>query len=187
MNILHRILPLFLALCLTAFAPAFAKDAPDAWVKGLWLKATGLPAGAHLEDMSTENVEEPYFIYSVGKGGDGPAITIAVGRYPQNTLAEKLANLDKKALAEFVGSEDFKANPPKDLKFTEAPKLSAKLTYPCQIATYTNSRMGLNHAILFIQTDEYMFSVSVNRSTKDKKYGEADVEKWLMNLKMVEQ
>jgi len=39
-------------LVLAAFfaSLAFAADVPDAWVKGLWLKATGLPKGTHLED-----------------------------------------------------------------------------------------------------------------------------------------
>ena len=165
---------------------AFAEDPSDAWVKGLWLKAVGLPDGAGPEDMSQDD-NEPYFIYSFGESGDGPAVTIAVGRYPQNELAEKILKLDKKALAEFDGAENF-LETAKDLKFTEAPaKISDKLTYPCQMAAYTNADMGLSHTVLFIQTDPYLFSVSVNRLTKDKKYGEADVEKWLMDLELVEQ
>lgn len=164
---------------------AFAEEAPDAWVKGLWLKLTGLPGEAGLEDMSQEDTE-PYFIYSFGQGDDGPAVTIAVGRYPQNALAEKLLNLDQKALAEFDGAESF-SKTTKDLKFIEAPQFSEKFTYPCQMATYTDSEMGLSHTILFIQTAPYMFSVNVTRAAADKDYGEADVEKWLMSLKMVEQ
>ena len=163
----------------------FAAGAPDAWVKGLWLKAAVLPKGTHLEDMTQEE-SEPHFIYSFGGGGDGPAVTIALGRSPQNTLAERLAKLDKKALAEFDGAKSF-AKTTKNLKFTEAPKFSEKFTYPCQMATYTNAEMGLSHAVLFIQTDAFMFYVQVNRYTKDKKYSEVDVEKWLMNLKMAEQ
>ena len=167
-------------------SPAVAADLPDAWVKGLWLKATGLPKGAQLEDMSQGEENEPHFIYSFGKSDDGPAVTLVVGRYPQNELAEKLAKLDKKALAAFDGAEAF-ARTTKNLKFTEAPKFSEKFTYPCQMATYTNAEMGLSHTILFIQTDMFMFAVGVNRFSKNKKYSETDAEKWLMKLRMVEQ
>ena len=174
-------------LVLAAFfaSSAFAADAPDAWVKGLWLKATGLPKGSDLEDMTQEK-DEPHFIYSIGMGADGPAVTIAIGRVPQNTLAGRLSKLDRKALAEFDGAESF-AKTTKNLKFTEASKFSEKFTYPCQMATYTNAEMGLSNTILFIQTDDFMFYAQVNRVAKDKKYSEADAAKWLMQLNMVEQ
>ena len=167
-------------------APALAAKAPDAGVKGLWLKATGLPKGAALEDM-TQDDGNPYFIYSFGKGPDGPAVTMPIGRYPQNDLAERISKLDKKALAEFDGAESF-TKTAKDLKFTEAPsKISEKFSYPCQMATYVDSEMDLAHTILFIQTDGYMFSVHVVREAKSKQYSDADVEKWLMGVEMVEQ
>ena len=166
-------------------SPALAEDAPDAKVEGLWLKAGGLPEAADLEDM-TQGDDEPYFIYSFGEGPDGPAVTLSIGRYPQNELAEKIFKLDKKALAEFDGAEDF-TETAKDLVFIEAPAFSEKFTYPCQMATYTDSEQNLRHMILFIQTDPYMFAVNAVRSTKDMKYSDADAEQWLMNLKMVEQ
>jgi hypothetical protein len=56
------------------------------------------------------------------------------------------------------------------------------------MATYTNAEMNLSRTILFIQTDEHMFVVQVNKDTvRGKKYTSADIEKWLLNLKMVEQ
>ena len=177
-------LTMFVLAAFFAFS-TFAADAPDAWVKGLWLKATGLPKASELEDMTQEK-DEPHFIYSFAQGADGPAVTIALGRVPQNKLAENIAQLDKKALAEFAMSESA-AKSVKDLKFTKAPKFSKKYTYPCQMATYTDSEMGLSNTILFIQTDNFMFYAQVNRVTKDKQYSEADAAKWLMQLNMVEQ
>ena len=184
---MQRLCSTLTMLVLAAFfaSSAFAADAPDAWVKGLWLKATGLPKGSEFEDMTQEK-DEPHFIYSIGMGADGPAVTIAIGRVPQNTLAERLSKLDRKALAEFDGAESF-AKTTKNLKFAEAPKFSEKYTYPCQMATYTNSEMGLSNTILFIKTDAFMFYAQVNRVTKDKQYSEADAVKWLMQLNMVEQ
>lgn len=172
---------------LAAFCvPALAEDAPDAGVKGLWIKATTLPKGAALEDMTQED-DEPYFIYSFGEGPDGPAVTMPVGRYPQNDeRQEKFLKLDTKALADFVGSENFDATA-KELTFTEAPVFSEKFTYPCQIAAYTDPEMSLRFTYLFIQTDPYMFSANVVRDVRDKTYGDADAEKWLMGLEMVEQ
>lgn len=191
---MKRLLCLTAALVLLAafsVPQALAQAAPDeqaadAEVKGLWLKATGLPKGAHLEDMTQED-DEPYFIYSFGEGPDGPAVTIPVGRYPQNDeRAEKFLALDPKGLADFVGSENF-TETAKDLQFTDAPKFSEKFTYPCQTATYTDSDMGLRFMYLFIQTDGYMFSALVCRNVDDSQYSDADAEKWLMGLEFVEQ
>jgi hypothetical protein len=78
---------------------------PDAWVKGLWIKATGLPKGTEMEDM-TEKKSEPYFVHGFD-WGDGPAVSVCIGRYPQNTIAAKIAKLDTKTLAKLVGSQDF--------------------------------------------------------------------------------
>ena len=162
---------------------ALAAKAPDADVKGLWVKATNLPAGAFLENM-TQDDEEPYFIYSFGKSDDGPEVTICVGRSPQNEQAGKILALDNKTLVELSMSEA-QAERVKDLKFVAASKLGDKFTYPCQIATYSDQEMGMSHTILFIQTDEHMFTVAVNKPTKSTKYTEGDIEKWLMQLEMV--
>jgi hypothetical protein len=160
----------------------------------LWIKATGLPAGVFLEDMTQVN-EEPYFIYSFGQAPDGPAVTLCVERSAQNEEAEKILNLDKKAFAAAHMSE-VEAAEVKDLQFTAAPdKISAYFTYPCQMATYTNQDMKIGITILFIQTDEHMFTVTVTQLLRDDKhgyipdkvYGAADIEKWFLNLEMVEQ
>lgn len=173
-------------LAVLCVSPALAEKTPDAGVKGLWLKAMNLPKEAYLEDM-TQDEGEPYFIYSFGDGPDGPLVTMPVGRYPQNAQRrEQFLKLDKKALAEFVGSDNF-AETAKDLTFTAAPKFSEKFSYPCQMATYTDSEMGLRFIYLFIQTDQYMFSVNVVRDMSNKDYSDADAEKWLTGLKMVEQ
>ena len=162
---------------------ALAADA-DAEVKGLWIKATKLPSSVFLEDM-TQDAEEPYFIYSFeGNGGDGP--TIAVGRVAQDEEYQKILALDKKFFVESYMSES-EAETVKDLKFEQAEELSAKFSYPCQIATFTNKEMNESSVYLFIQTDPYMFTVNVTRNVNNKKYGAADVETWLNSLEMVEQ
>ena len=177
---------LFLSIFVAFFiSPALAKDAPDSGIKGLWIKATGLPKGATLEDVTDDENDPPRFIYSFGQGADGPAVTIAVTRYPQNALAKRIAKLDKKALAESVGSAVF-FQTAKNLKFADAPAFSQKFKYPCQMASYTDADVGFDETTLFIQTDTFMFSVEVIRDAKGK-YSEADAEKWLMNLEMVKQ
>ncbi|MCL2123175.1 MAG: hypothetical protein FWH34_03700 [Desulfovibrionaceae bacterium] len=177
---------LLMTLCLfLCFAVPAQAAAPDAWVKGLWIKATGLPKGTEMEDM-TEKKSEPYFLCTIGETPDGPAVSISIGRYPQNALATRLAKLDKKALAQLDGSQNF-FKTAKNLKFTEVPKFSGKFSYPCQMASYTRPDTWESNTILFIQTDQYMFVVGVFKDTRDKKYTAADIEKWLMNLKMVEQ
>jgi hypothetical protein len=47
--------------------------------------------------------------------------------------------------------------------------------------------MGLRFMHLFIQTDRYMFFATVVRDVKNKNYSDADAEKWLLGLEMVEQ
>jgi hypothetical protein len=101
------------------FAAAFcfghaanADEAPDGWVKGLWIQAARLPKDAVLEDYSDGDDEKPWFVYSWGKGSDGPAVTLGVGRFPALAgTEEKLLNLDKNALREFIGSEAFWGSP----------------------------------------------------------------------------
>ena len=175
-------LSLFVLTVLIA-SSALAAKAPDAGVKGLWIKATNLPAGTHLEDM-TQDEREPYFIYSFGSTGDGPEVTICAGRYPQDEQAAKIYALDKKTLMELCMSEA-DAQSVKDLEFVEAVELSNKFTYPSQVARYSSLEMETSYTVLFIQTDDHMFTITVNRPTKSKKYTEADVEKWLMQLEMV--
>ncbi len=187
MNRLYCLLAAIIVLGALFVPPALAKNAPDARVKGLWLKATGLPKGAGIIDDGTRKDDEPCVIYGFGKGPDGPAVTMKVGRHRQKEKREeKFLVLDKKALAAFVGPGDF-ARTAKNLTFADAPRFGEKFTYPCQMATYTDSKTGLRHTWLFIQTDGHMFSVNVARGVKDKKYSDADVETWLMNLEMVEQ
>jgi len=182
-----KLLSLVMALALAAWgaAPAWAEDRPDAGVKGLWIKATNLPAEAGLEDFTQED-DEPYFIYSFGNGDDGPDVTIPVGRQAQSEMAERLAKLDKEALKENIGNETFFESI-KDLTFVQSPELSEKFTYPCQLASYLDSDMGFYSTYLFIQTDAYLFTVNVNRSIKAKKYSDTDVMSWLMNMELVEQ
>ena len=176
------ILSLFVLTTLVA-SSALAAKAPDAGVKGLWIKATNLPAGTTLEDM-TQDDTEPYFIYSFGNTGDGPEVTICVGRYAQNEQAMKIYALDTNTLMELCMSEA-EAQSVKDLKFVAAAELGNKFTYPCQLATYSSQEMETSYTVLFIQTDKHMFTITVNRPTKSKKYTEADVEKWLTQLEMV--
>jgi len=174
---------LFMVTCFPAFA--LAEGAPDAWVKGQWIKIAGLPAEANLEDMS-QSEEEPYFLGTFGGGNDNPHVVVAVGRSPRSELAENLARLDKGALAEFVGEEDF-LDQVKDLKFIPAPFFAGKIAYPCQMATYTDPDLGRDNAILFIQTDGYLFHVLVHWSSQAKKYGRADIDRWLASITIVEQ
>ncbi len=54
--------------CVVAAAFFFANaanagDAPDAWVKGLWIQANGLPQDASIEDFSDGDDEKPWFVY----------------------------------------------------------------------------------------------------------------------------
>ncbi len=139
---------------------ANAGDAPDAWVKGLWIQANGLPEDAVVEDYSDGDDEKPWFVYSWGKGGDGTAVTLVVGRFSAPADAEKkLRDLDKSVLREFIGSEDFWESPDaKKLTFTEAPKkIGASFSYPCQVVRYAERDMGLSHMVLFIETDPVSF------------------------------
>ena len=170
-------------LVIFSASAALAADA-DAGVKGLWVKATKLPPKVFLEDM-TQDDNAPYFIYSFeGNSGDGP--TIAIERVAQDESYQKILKLDTKFFIESYMSEA-EAKTVKDLKFEKAEKLSAKFTYPCQIATFTHKEMNERSVYLFIQTDPYMFTVNVTRNLNNKKYGAADVETWLNNLEMVEQ
>ena len=169
---------------------ANAGDAPDAWVKGLWIQAKGLPKDAVIEDYSDGDDEKPWFVYSWGKGSDGPAVTLGVGRFPVSAdIEEKLLDLDKKVLREFIGSEAFWESPDaKKLTFTEAPeKISASLTYPCQIVRYSESDMGLSHMVLFLETDPFLFMAEVTWETANKNFKKNDGEKILENLALVEQ
>jgi hypothetical protein len=178
------------------FAAAFcfgnaanAGDSPDGWVKGLWIQAAGLPKDAVLEDYSDGDDEKPWFVYSWGKGSDGPAVTLGVGRFPPSAgIGEKLLNLDKKVLREFIGSEAFWESPDaKKLTFTEAPeKISAGLTYPCQVVRYSESDMGLSHMVLFMETDPFLFMAEITWETADKNFKKSDGEKILANLSLVE-
>jgi hypothetical protein len=162
---------------------AFAADA-DTGVKGLWIKATKLPATVFLEDM-TQDDDTPYFVYSFeGNDGDGP--TISVERAAQGEGQQKIVALDKKYFTETFMSQS-EAETVKDLKFEQAEKLSAKFSYPCQIATFTHKEMNESTTYLFIQTDPYLFTVHVTRNLSNNKYGAADVETWLNNLELVEQ
>jgi hypothetical protein len=162
---------------------AFAADA-DAGVKGLWIKATKLPSTVFLEDM-TQDDDTPYFVYSF-KGNDGDGPTIAVERAAQGESQQKILALDKKFFIETYMSES-EAKTVKDLKFEQAEKLSAKFSYPCQIATFTHKEMNESATYLFIQTDPYLFTVNVTRNLSNKKYGAANVETWLNNLELIEQ
>ena len=182
---MKRVLCTLAMFTLTAIfaSSALADKVPDAGVKGLWLKATNLPAKAFLEDM-TQDDKEPYFIYSFGASGDGPEVTISVSRLPQDEQAEKIFALDQRTLVALCMSEA-EAEAVTDLKFVATSKFGEKFTYPCQMATYSSPEMETSHTVLFIQTDEHMFTVTVNRPTKSAKYTESDVEKWLMHFEMV--
>jgi hypothetical protein len=184
---MKRLLCLAAMVTLVAFfsSAVFAADpAADADVKGLWIKATNLPSTVFLEDM-TQDADTPYFIYSFeGNDGDGP--TIAVERAAQGESQQKILALDKKFFIETFMSQS-EAETVKDLKFEEAEALSAKFSYPCQIATFTNEEMNEGATYLFIQTDPYLFTVHVTRILNNKKYGEADVETWLNGFELVEQ
>ena len=182
---MKRLLCMAAMVTLVVFSASAAfAAAADAGVKGLWIKATKLPPKVSLEDM-TQDADEPYFVYSFeGNGGDGP--TLCVGRAAQNEDNQKILALDKKFFIEMFMSES-EAKTVKDLKFEQAEKLSAKFTYPCQIATFTHKEMNESQVYLFIQTDPYMFTVNVTRNLNNKKYGAADVETWLNNLELVEQ
>ncbi|GAB1428103.1 hypothetical protein MASR2M17_15310 [Aminivibrio sp.] len=79
--------------------------------EGLWIQAAGLPKDAVLEDYSDGDDEKPRFVYSWGKGGDGPAVTPAWGGFRLAGTEEKLLNLDKNVLREFIGSEAFWESP----------------------------------------------------------------------------
>ncbi len=169
---------------------ANADDAPDGWVKGLWIQAAGLPKDAVLEDYSDGDDEKPWFVYSWGKGSDGPAVTLGVGRFPASAgTEEKLLDLDKNVLREFIGSEAFWESPDaKKLTFTEAPeKISASFTYPCQIVRYSESDMGLTHMVLFLETDPFLFMAEVTWETANKNFKKNDGEKILAALVLVEQ
>ncbi len=169
---------------------ANADDSPDGWVKGLWIQAAGLPKDAVIEDFSDGDDEKPWFVYGWGKGSDGPAVTLGVGRFPSSAdIGEKLLNLDKKVLREFIGSEAFWESPDaKKLTFTQAPeKISAGLSYPCQIVRYAESDMGLSHMVLFIETDPFLFMAEITWETENKKFKKSDGEKILANLALVEQ
>ena len=169
---------------------ANADDSPDGWVKGLWIQAAGLPKDAVLEDYSDGDDEKPWFVYSWGKGSDGPAVTLGVGRFPASAgTEEKLLDLDKNVLREFIGSEAFWEGPDaKKLTFTEAPeKISAALSYPCQILQYAESDMKLSHTVLFIETDSFLFMAEVTWETANKKFKKSDAEKILGGLVFVEQ
>mgnify|MGYP000881339016 CR=1 FL=1 len=181
--------------CIVAAALCFvnaanAGDAPDAWVKGLWIQAAGLPEDASMEDYSDGDDEKPWFVYSWGKGGDGPAATLGVGRFSASSdVAKKLRKLDKSVLREFIGSEAFWESPDaKKVTFTEAPKeIGAKFSYPCQVVRYVESDTGLSHVVLFIMTDPFLFMAEVNWETANKKFKKGDAEKILANLAFVEQ
>jgi len=179
------------------FAAAFcfvnaanAGDAPDAWVKGLWIQANGLPEDASIEDYSDGDDEKPWFVHSWGEGGDGPAVTLAVGRFSASAGVEKkLRNLDKSVLRELIGSEDFWESPDaKKLTFTKAPGIiGASFSYPCQVVRYAESDMGLSHLVLFIETDPFLFMAEVTWETTNKHFKKADAEKVLASLSFVEQ
>lgn len=169
---------------------ASAGDAPDTWVKGLWIQANGLPEDASIEDYSDGDDEKPWFVYSWGEGGDGPAVTLAVGRFSASVDAEKkLQNLDKSVLREFIGSEDFwESSDAKKMTFTKAPEIiSASFSYPCQVVRYAESDMGLSHMVLFIETDPFLFMAEVTWETTNRTFKKSDAEKILVNLALVEQ
>ncbi len=181
--------------CVVAAAFFFANaanagDAPDAWVKGLWIQANGLPQDASIEDYSDGDDEKPWFVYGWGQGGDGPAATLSVGRFSASSDVEKkLRKLDKSVLREFIGSEDFWESPDaKKLTFTEAPKvIGAKFSYPCRLVRYAESDMGLSHVVLFIETDPYLFMAEITWETANKSFKKGDAEKILASLAFVEQ
>lgn len=162
----------------------------DSWVAGLWIRAAGLPDDAVLEDYSDGDDGNPWFVYSWGDGGDGPAMTLAVGRFSAGEdTKEKLIKLDKGALREFIGSEDFWKGPDsKKLTFAEAPeKISANLTYPCQVVRYSESEIGLSHAALFIETEPFLFMAEITWEAKNKSFKKGDWEEIFSNLELVEQ
>lgn len=184
-------IPLFFvfagAFCLVNAAKA--DDSPDGWVKGVWIKATGLPEDAIIEDYSDGDDEKPWFVYSWGKSSDGPAVTLGVGRIsPSDDTVRKLQSLDKDVLREFIGSEDFWDSPDgKKLTFTPAPKtISASFSFPCQIVRYAESDMKFSHVVLFLEAEPFLFMAEVTWETGNKDFNKSDGEKILANLVLVE-
>lgn len=182
----------FAAAAMVLAAPASfaakAKGAPDAWVKGLWLRPTGLPKDAAVEDLSKGYHGNPYFEYTFGKGTNGPAVIIDISRSPQSAAQENFLALDKRALKGHVDAmvlDDPKAY---KLKFAASDKYSEKFSYPCQLVTYDNEVFSTDYSfmILFMQTDDSMFSVQIAWEKKNKKFKKADAEAILGGLEMVE-
>ncbi|NLL37551.1 MAG: hypothetical protein GX256_08550 [Fretibacterium sp.] len=180
----------FIATAFCFVNTANAGEAPDAWVKGLWIQATGLPEDAALEDYSSED-EKPWLIYSWGEGSDGPAVSLGVGRFADlaDDVGGKFLNLDKSVLREFIGSQAFWESPDAEkLTFTEAPEeFLERFTYPCQVVRYTESDMGLSFMVLFIETDPFLFMAQITWETANENFTKNDAEKVLANLVLVEQ
>jgi len=91
-------------------------------------------------------------------------------------------------LRNIIGSDSFwEGSDAKKLKFVDAPSFSEKFTYPCQIAIYANSEMGISNMDMFMQTDDYRFRVSITWETKNKAFTQKNAIAILESLKMVVQ
>lgn len=189
-----------LSQCMTAlfvftlllFAGAAHAAAPDANVKGLWLKASAFPTDPKkvevLKFEDDQKTGEVTYIRSL----DG-VVTLEIRRQkiegselqgPEDVegLIEMRVNNDdinEKILEENRGSINVN---------TDAAEFAKRLTYPCATAEYLT---GANedtrkNVSLFIFTDLYCFEVAISLPTDAADEYAESTREWFKSLKLVE-
>lgn len=188
-----------LSHCMTAlfvftllFAGAVYAAAPDANVKGLWLKAPAFPTDPKKVEVLefADDQETGEVTYKRSLNG---VVTFEIRRQKiegselQNPddvegLIEMRVNnddIDKKILEENLGSIDVK---------TDAAEFAKRFTYPCATAEYLT---GANedtrkNVSLFIFTDLYSFEVAISLPTDAAEEYAESTREWVKSLRLTE-
>ena len=185
-----KIMTLLVFAALTLAGTAAQAAAPDANVKGLWLRAQAFPADEEKVEVLdfTDDQETGEVTYTRSLDG---MVTFEIRRQkiedselqmPKDVedLIEMRVNnddIDEKFLEENRGSIDVD---------TDASEFAEFFTYPCATAKYIT---GANedtrqNASLFIFTDRYSFEVAVSMAADSVEDYEEAVRGWLKSLKL---
>jgi hypothetical protein len=176
-----------------AFAGAGEAAAPDAKVKGLWLKAPKFPADAEVAEFSYD--EETDIVEYARVLADGSGVKLVLHRQP---IAESelqspadVSGIIENWVLNFEGYDEDKEKEYLEAIEVEenAEELSAHFSYPCAVATYN---MGwyetdvYKYVSIFIFTDEYCFRAEA--SAPLAKYGDYEDKfaEWFAGLELAD-